>query len=45
MDVLMNDNEENAEIALKILQEMIRFYKNNWDALVSQISQVLFLST
>ena len=35
MDVLMNDNEENADLAIKILMEILRFYKSTWDALVS----------
>lgn len=35
MEVLMNDNEENADLAIKILMEILRFYKTTWDALVS----------
>lgn len=34
MNVIKNDNEENAELALKILVEIQKFYKTNWDVLV-----------
>ena len=35
MSVLKKDNEENADLALKIIIEIQRFYKANWDVMVS----------
>lgn len=35
MRVLKHDNEENADLALKFIIEMQKFYKANWDVLVS----------
>ena len=35
MGVLNNDNEENAEFAIKMLLEIQRYYKTSWDIMVS----------
>jgi len=34
MDVICSDNEENATMAMKTLNEMLRFYKNQFDIMV-----------
>lgn len=36
LDVMHDDNEENAELAIKIMNEMQRFYRNTFNALVIQ---------
>eukprot|EP00347_Sterkiella_histriomuscorum_P010775 403374964 len=41
IDVLLNDNEENAELAIKILLEILKFYKTNWDALENYYIQFI----
>ena len=33
--VLLNDNEENAELALKFITELQRYYRSTYDVMVS----------